>query len=249
MKKAKRSKETKNLKKIISNIIIVIFLVIMIYSLIKIMIWIRENNNNNAIVEEVKEFVEEKENKYKVDFEGLKLKNSDVVGWLKVENTNIEYPVVKSTDNKYYLTHSFDKSENSAGWVFADFRNFIDGTDKNIIIYGHNRRDGSMFGTQSRALEEEWLSNEENHIITFITEKEYSTYQIFSVYSVENEEYYIKTAFENNEEFDEFLTTIKSRSIHDFNLEINNEDQVLTLSTCANNNNYRVVIHAKKIKE
>ena len=77
---------------------------------------------------------------------------------------------MKATDNNYYLTHNLKKEYNGSGWVFMDYRNDLDGKDKNIIIYGHNMRDGSMFGSLKEILSANWYKNEENKYITFITE-------------------------------------------------------------------------------
>ena len=129
-----------------------------------------------------------------------------------------------------------------------DYKNKLDLTDKNIVIYGHNRKDGSMFGIMKNILKEEWYSYSENHTIQFITEKGEEKYQVFSVYKIEKEDYYIKTNFSTDKEFKDFIKTIKSRSIKDFNTELTENEQILTLSTCANDNKYRVVLHAKKIK-
>lgn len=81
----------------------------------------------------------------------------------------IDYPVVQASDNSFYLTRSFDKSKNSAGWIFADYRNKLDGTDKNIILYGHNRLDNSMFATLNNTQKESWYNNPENKYITYTT--------------------------------------------------------------------------------
>ena len=89
--------------------------------------------------------------------------------------------------------------------------------------------------------------NEDNKYITLVTENETQTYEVFSVYQIEAEDYYIKTKFNTEKEFEKFLQTIKKRSIKDFNVDISKKDTILTLSTCANNNKYRVVLHAKKI--
>jgi len=196
------------------------------------------DNDNNEVTED----------RYEINFSGLKEVNSDIVGFLKVKGTDIEYPVVKGLNNDFYLNHSFDKTSNSAGWIFADYRNKFDGTDKNTVIYGHNRRDGSMFFTLKNILNEEWYNNQENLKVKFITENEETTYEVFSVYQTEAEDYYIKTSFKDNTEYAKFIETITKRSKNDFNIDVTIEDTVLTLSTCANNNKYRVVLHAKKIK-
>ena len=251
-----RRKKNKRYKKVILNIIIyMILLFVLTYSGIKIYKWYKDKTNNNKIAEQIKSTVivedkNEDENKeeYTVDFDKLKEQNNETVAWIKVNNTNVEYPVVRSTNNSFYLNHSFDKSKNSAGWIFADYKNKFDNTDKNIIIYGHNMRDGSMFGSMKNILNSEWYDNEENTNITLYTENEKSIYKVFSIYKIESEDYYIKTEFSNDNEFEKFIEKLKKRSIKNFNIDISKEDSILTLSTCANNNKYRVVLHSVRIK-
>ena len=249
---SRKEKRKANKIKIIISIIQLIFIVILIYSLINIFLWYRSNKANKQVMKELSQTIEtvkedgENDKKYKINFEELKSKNFDTVAWLKVENTNIEFPVVKANDNSYYLTHNFNKEGNSAGWIFADYKNKFNGKDKNIVIYGHNMRDNSMFGSLKNVIKEEWYNNENNKYIILATENEYSIYEVFSVYQIEKEDYYIKTDFNSDKEFEEFLQKVKERSIKDFNIDISKENSILTLSTCANNNKYRVVLHAVK---
>ena len=246
-------KKNKKYKEVIFNLIVyMILLFILIYSGIKIYKWYKDKTSNKEIVEQIKEtVVVEDKNEYKeeytIDFNKLKEQNKETVAWIKVNNTNIEYPVVKANNNNFYLNHSFDKSENLAGWIFADYRNKFDNTDKNIIIYGHNMRDGSMFGSLKNILNSDWYENEENTNITLYTENEKCFYKVFSIYKIESEDYYIKTEFSNDNEFEQFVNTIKNRSIKKFDIDVSKEDNILTLSTCANNNRYRIVLHAKKM--
>ena len=242
-------------KKVILNIIIyMILFFVLIYSGIKILKWYKDKTNNNKIAEQIKSTVVVEENedenenkeKYTVDFNKLKEQNDETVAWIKVNNTNVEYPVVKTTNNSFYLNHSFDKSKNTAGWIFSDYKNKVDGTDKNLVIYGHNMRDNSMFGSLKWVINEEWYNNEDNKYVTLATESGTQIYEVFSVYQIEKEDYYIKTNFNTEKEFSDFVQTIKKRSKKDFNVDVNKEDHILTLSTCANNNKYRVVLHAKK---
>ena len=250
-------KKNKKYKEVIFNLIVyIILLFILIYSGIKIYKWYKDKTSNKEIVEQIKEIVavedkNEDKNEYKeeytIDFNKLKEQNKETVAWIKVNNTNIEYPVVKADNNNFYLNHSFDKSQNLAGWIFADYRNKFDNTDKNIIIYGHNMRDGSMFGSLKNILNSDWYENEENTNITLYTENEKCIYKVFSIYKIESEDYYIKTEFSNDNEFEQFVNTIKNRSIKKFDIDVSKEDNILTLSTCANNNRYRIVLHAKKM--
>ncbi len=243
-------RKDKKKKVLIINIIQILLIVVLVYSAIHIAIWYKNNESNKKIIKETLKTVKinddtKTKQKYEVDFKELKNKNSDTIAWLKVENTNIEFPIVKTNDNSYYLSHNFNKEYNKAGWIFADYKNKFDTTDKNIVIYGHNMRDNSMFGSLKDVIKKEWYNNESNKYITLITEEEYHIYEVFSVYQIEKEDYYIKTNFKNNE-FEEFINTIKERSKKDFNVKVTKDDNILTLSTCANNNKYRVVLHAKK---
>lgn len=182
-----------------------------------------------------------------VDFSSLRSINNDVTGWVQVGGTNINYPFVKTSNNDFYLTHSFDKSYSSAGWVFADFRNLVNGTDKNFILYAHGRYDGSMFGTLRNILTSGWLNNRDNFIVRTINDNEMALWQIFSAYTIPATNDYIQTAFSNDEEFGRFANTLKSRSAHDFNTTVSGSDHILTLSTCYDSKQ-RVVLHAKLIK-
>ncbi len=242
-------------KRILNIAIYLILFLILICSGFKLYFWYKDKKNNDETTEQLKNNVKlekiKKDNsnneKYIVDFKKLKSENSDVVAYIKVNNTNIEYPIVKTSNNNFYLNHSFDKSKNSRGWIFADYKNKFDNTDKNIVIYGHNMRDESMFGSLKNILNEEWYNNAENKNITFLTEKENYIYKVFSIYKIESEDYYIKTNFKNDEDYEKFLNTIKNRSIKNFDINLNINDKIITLSTCANNNKYRIVLHAKKL--
>src|SRR5699024_811525 len=93
-----------------------------------------------------KKDLEFKEKIAEYDFDKLKKMNSDIVGYIEVDNTNISYPVAKSSDNSYYLNHSYTKEKNNIGSIFLDYRNDLDNLSKNNIIYGHGRLDNTMFG-------------------------------------------------------------------------------------------------------
>lgn len=213
-----------------------------------------QDTENAEIIEPVIEVP--KENPYwdyinmnmiNVDFNGLKRTNPDVVGWLKVNGTNINYPFVQSSDNDYYLTHSFNKSYNGAGWVFLDYRN--NGTnDKNTIIYAHGRSNKTMFGTLKNVLNNGWLNNTNNYVVKISTETENSLWQIFSVYRIPTTSDYLQTNFNDETEYQNFLDMIKDRSSHNFDTNVASTDNILTLSTCYNNSD-KMVVHAKLIKK
>ena len=178
----------------------------------------------------------------------LRQENSDTVGYIVVKGTNIDYPVVQSNDNSYYLSHSFDKSEKFAGWVFLDYRNNLDTIDKNNIIYGHAMNNGTMFGSLKNVLTDEWLNNSANHIIELNKPNGLTKWQVFSVYYIPVTNDYLKVFFSSDEDFLSFENMLINRSIKDFGLPANKDDKILTLSTCKQHVQ-RIVVHAKLISE
>ena len=237
----------------------IFFASLFVYSLVHIIFWFKDNKHTNNVINDIYENVIEnsieidnstktkKEDKI-INFNTLIKKNKDTKGWLEVKGTNINYPFVQSKDNKYYLTHSFDKKYTDAGWVFLDFRNNIDNPDKNTIIYGHARKDKTMFGTLKNTLKKDWYNNKENQIIKMITPKYILEYQVFSTYHIKTEDYYIQTNFNSDKDFEKFLTTIKNRSTHNYKVNLNKDDYILTLSSCYLENE-KIVLHAKQIKK
>ena len=220
---------------------------------------VNESSNNTIIVGENETLQKDtkkesiywsyiKMNLINVDFNDLKKKNKDTRGWIQVNGTNINYPFVQAKDNKYYLTHSFEKKYTDAGWIFLDYRNDINNLSKNNIIYGHARLNKTMFGTLKKVLTNDWYKNKDNHVIKLSTEKENTLWQIFSVYSIKTENYYITTDFENDEEFKTFIDTMTKRSKYKFNADVSINDTILTLSTC-HKTDEKVVVHAKLIKK
>ncbi len=273
----KKTIKRRRLKKqaVMWGLIFLLSVSVLIISLTKVFVWFKDNDKTEAIAKEiiqeipVEEVLDDKEteiiNKEKnpdkesdywsyikqslinVDIDSLKEKNGDTIGWIKVNNTNINYPFVQTKDNDYYLSHAFDKSNNNAGWVFLDYRNNSDFSDKNNIIYAHARRDNSMFGSLRNVLKKEWYSNKDNHIIKLSTANENTMWQIFSVYKIPVETYYITTQFTTSSQYKAFLETITKRSIHQFNTAVDSSDKILTLSTCSGEDD-RIVVHAKLIK-
>lgn len=181
-----------------------------------------------------------------VNFDELLSKNPDTVGWIKVEGTKVNYPVVQYTDNDYYLKHDFRRNNNIGGWIFADYRvNFKD-FGKNTIIYGHNMNNKTMFGSIPSMLNNDYLKNSDNNYIKISTPDSNTVWKVFSIYTIAPEVYYLKTNFKS-EPYSNFLNTIKNRSIYNFNVDVNDSDKILTLSTCDNTGTKRVVVHAKMI--
>ncbi len=184
-----------------------------------------------------------------VDFDKLLKQNEDVVSWINVGGTKIDYPVVQAKDNDFYLNHSFNKTKNVAGWVFSDFRNNFQAMNKNTIIYAHKMTNKTMFGSLPLLLEEDWFKDLSHHIIKISTPTSDMIFQIFSVYVIPQESYYITTRFKTEEEYQKFIDTIKKRSTINFNTSLDINDQILTLSTCKDYKGNRIAVHAKLIKK
>ena len=184
---------------------------------------------------------------FNVDFDELAKMNSDSVAWVRIPNTNISYPIVQAKDNDYYLTHNIKKEKNGAGWIFADFRNNYEELDKNTIVYGHNRRNGTMFSNLKYYLDKEYCSDESHRYINFNTKNKNYIAEIFSVYKITSSNVTLPIQFSNDEEFMQNINSWKAASIYDFQKEITKDDNILTLYTCDNNTTYRILIHAKLV--
>lgn len=187
-------------------------------------------------------------NMLEVNFDNLKSINPDTVGWIKVPGTKINYPFVHTNDNEYYLKHTYDKSSNKKGWVFLDYRNNIDNLSKNTILYAHGLVNNQMFGSMRRVVKQSWYNNKNNRIITIVTPRGNQKWQVFSTYTIEPESYYITTSFKDNDEFNNFINTLKQRSVYNYGVEVNANDKILTLSSCYDDKK-RMVLHAKLISK
>lgn len=203
-----------------------------------------EPSNNNSSSEEneaVDPLIE--------NYQKLLTINSDTVGWLTVKGTKIDYPVVKTSDNSYYLKRNFNREKDYNGWVFMDYRNNAKSLDSNTIIYAHNRYySGVMFGTLNNVTKNNWRNNPDNLYITFNSMYEQMTWKVFSIYNIEVTSDYLYTNFNTNEEYQKFINLIKDRSNFKFDTEVTTQDKILTLSTCLDNNR-RLVVHAVLQKE
>ena len=184
-----------------------------------------------------------------VDFTNLLNINHETVGWIFINNTGINYPVAQAKDNDYYLHHSFDGSNNIAGWIFADYRSDMVNFGRNTVIYGHGRgADQVMFGPLEKTLQPEWYENENNQYIRLSTPTKNTVWRIISIYTIQQEAYYLTHEFPNDEYFRSYLNTIIGRSIYNFNTPVEVTDKILTLSTCLDTNGNRIVVHAKLVR-
>lgn len=178
------------------------------------------------------------------ELESLLEINPDTVGWLTVPNTNIDYPVVKTTDNDYYLDHNYEKKYDYNGWVFMHYYNSTHNLDKNTIIFAHNRfYSGIMFGTLNEVTKDTWYNNTNENLITFNTLYDNMQFEVFSIYKTSITADYLKTTFDSDLEWNNFIKMIRERSMFQNNVNVGTNDKIITLSTCLDNDT-RLVVHA-----
>ena len=234
------------MKKKLPLLILIISIIIFFYSLFNILDWKSEELKVDKINDEIDDNIkiDPAEGVFEVDLDKLKQKNSDTVAYIYINNTNINYPVVQTKNNDYYLNHDYYRNINEAGWVYMDYRSNFN--SKNIIIYGHNRLDGIMFGTLKNVLKESWYSNPDNLVIHLITKEGEVGYKIFSAYRIKKESYYI-TPDMSDKEYKDFISTLEKRSIHNYHSGVTSNSNIITLSTCTTTDNERFVVHAYQL--
>lgn len=182
-------------------------------------------------------------------FKPLLRTNSDVVGWLKIDGTTIDYPVLQAEDNAYYLKKDLYRNDNVTGSIFLDYRNRIEGAkEKHWIVYGHYMKDEIMFKGLLRYKDEAYYA--EHPVIAFDTLYGNRKWLIFSAYETDANEDYIRTSFADDASFGAFADGLKANSLYDTGVSIRAEDTILTLSTCSRTEEGgRFAVHAKLISE
>lgn len=224
------------LKKIIANIITVMSVAGLIFGCKGVAVKASELNKSEKTITELKTDTK---------VETLKSKNEDYRFWLNIEGTQVDYPVVQSADNSFYLSKDFNKEDNVAGTPFLDYRNNSI-YDKNTIVYAHHMKNGSMFGELKKFKDEKFF--QENGTVTVNVDNETRIYEVFSVYVTSAKTDYLKIQFSEGE-YAEYLNQAIKSSIHRKNIEVNEGDNIITFSTCSYEfNNARLVVHAKLIK-
>lgn len=180
--------------------------------------------NGNKIVNSKEQAV------WKYDYQALLNMNSDAVGWIKQDNI-ISYPIVKGTDNEYYLAHNAAHMENKAGAIFVDYR--VDGgmEARNCIIYGHDMLNNSMFGTLIKYASKSYY-NEHPTFDIYIAEKGYK-YYVFAAYETDEIGDTYSYNFANDEEYQNYINLCMSKRLYETSVDtVNVSDKIITLSTC-----------------
>jgi sortase B len=193
-------------------------------------------NANSIVTEEEKETIAEA---------------GSVIGWVSVPGTGIDYPVVQTKDNEYYLTHNYLGNKDVKGAIYMDYRNDEIGDDRNYIIYGHKMIDGSMFSDLVYYVQdgsyERYFNN--YNTVKYDDYEEETEWKIFSAYVVDlnKEDYYLYTNYNDDEKYQEFIDRAYNRSLLDSDIEVTLDDEIMTLVTCSFwYKNSRVILHAVK---
>lgn len=187
---------------------------------------------------------------FRVDFDKLFSINKETVGWIRFKNPSIiSYPIVHTSNNDKYLKTTFEGKKNSAGTIFIDSINRGDFTDRNTFIYGHNMKNGTMFG-QLRKYKTRAFYEENPYFYIYTPDGKEYKYQIFSVTIVEDSSDSYKRTYASDEEFEAYLKKIQKRSRYNTGVEVNKDSRIISLSTCTNvTPTQRLLIHAVKIDE
>lgn len=226
------------MKKIIKIILLGICLVIFIYSAYNIYNYIKEENANKKLKNELIEDVitevpsteltkNEEKIPISVDFSTLKEKNQDIVGWIYSKDTPINYPVVQAKDNQYYLHRLINGEYNASGSIFMDYRNNPNLEDNNTIIYGHNMKSDEMFGTLQNYKNQEYYDN--HKILYYFTQEKKYEIKLIAGYTASLEDDIYNLNEINQEQKEKLLQKSDFKS----DVNINQNDKLITLSTCS----------------
>ncbi len=181
-----------------------------------------------------------------IDFTSLQAINEDVIGWIEVEALDINYPIVVGDDNEYYLHRTFRHQDNFAGSIFMDYLCRPDFSGRNTIIYGHNMKNGSMFGTLHEFRKQE--TYDKSPYFWIYTKDRIYQYEIFSCAEVGTYSEIYQIDFASQEEFRNFIDIGLSRSVVQTGVDVSMNDTVVTLSTCTGNTETRFVVQGKRVR-
>lgn len=252
-KKSKHGKQTR-------HYIQIIFIIISIISISAIAYYFYNMNKNKGknILEDTKideEQVTEQRTERMLQVEELKKENQDIVGWLEIEGTNISYPVLQGIDNQYYMKHTYKKEYSNDGSIFLDKSYDWNIPSSNLLLYGHNNKNSTMFQDLLKYKEESFYKEHPN--IRFTTIDEDCQYEIISaflskVYYQDEQNvfrYYYFINANNEVEYNQYIEESKKASLYDTGKSATYGEQLLTLSTCSyHTEDGRFAVVAKKIK-
>lgn len=215
--------------------------VVMIVCAVQILLYMYDYVKVDEQLETAQEIVENHE------LASLQKQNDNIIGWLSLESSRLNNPVLQTNNNDFYLTHNYIDEKSRGGSIFMDFRNEAM-KDRHTIFFGHVLRNGTMFGELSKFEEQAYA--EEHPVFTYETNDKHYTLEVFAAYATTTDFYYIETEF-TDVSYDEFLTEIQRRSAINMPVDVSIEDRIVTFSTCTTSqqNKERFVVHAKVIEQ
>lgn len=181
-----------------------------------------------------------------INFDELLAINTDIIGWLEMESVDISYPIVQSDDNDYYLHRTFRKQDNFAGSIFLDYLNNPNFSNRNNIVYGHNMKNGSMFGILKQYQNQE--KYDKSKYFWIYTPTRIYKYEIFSASVVGTYSDSYQISFADRDDFKEFLDQAKSQSMIKTTAKVSYNDTVVTLSTCTGDSATRFIVQGKRVR-
>ena len=258
-KRRRRLRPEKRRAKLLSTIVLVIATCVFLYAGFNLFMIFSEYNKSDSEYKDLEQSVisivvpeasSQEETIFKVDFDKLKEINSDVIAWIRFENPEkISYPVVAGIDNDVYLHKTFEGRYNSSGTLFADMNNSADFSDRNTFIYGHNMKNGSMFG-QLRKYREESFCQENPYFYIYTPDGREMKYQVFATCVVKDTSDSFTKWYEDDSEFMDYINYVKGVSLYDMDIEVEADDTIVSLSTCTNvSDDERLLVHGVKISE
>lgn len=226
------------MKRFFRNTINIVLILLLCFILYQIFLKSTDYKKASDIYEEI--LVEKEDN-----YNNLVHINPDFKFWIEVENTNINYPVLQSDNNEFYLSRDIYKNDLSSGSIFMDYRNDFE-KDPNVIIYGHNMKNNTMFENLNK-FKDEGFFYDGNKIKIITSDKEY-VYEVFSAYYIDASYDYLVPRFDSDMDFEKYIEEIKKLSICDSSTQVSSSDKIITLSTCSyEGENTRTVVHGKLI--
>lgn len=248
-KRRRRRRRSGRKTRIISTVILIVCLAVFLFAGYKLIHIFHEYNKGDNSYDDLQGFLEIPDDSDDaedicIDFESLLKENSDLVAWIRIEgNINISYPVMQSDDNDFYLRRLFNRTKNILGSIFVDYRCDADLTDENTIIYGHNTKNGSMFGGLKKWMEkEEYDVNPYFYIYT--PDGMVHEYQVCAVVVTDDQADDYRIEFEDSDAFRSWEKEILEGSLYDTGVELDENSQIVTLSTCTNRTeSERLIVH------
>lgn len=249
--------QRKTKKQIFSNIVLVLAVGVFIFSGCKLLgIFLeyrkgtREYENIQKIVIKEKTASDSDESAFFVDFEKLKGINPDVAAWLRFdEPAQISYPVVKGSDNNQYLHTTFEGQKNAAGALFMDYEDEKDFSDRNVFIYGHNMKNGSMFG-KLREYKNQAFCEANPYFYIYTPDGKEVTYQVFAVSIVKDTSESYQKWYADDEAFLNYIKYVRENVLYPTEVEVGADSQIISLSTCTNvREDERLLVQGVRIQE